>query len=209
MTFPNWPEGQGFPEQQNFSQQPSFQVQPPVYSNQAGYPGGDSTPPRNPSGATAITAGILALLGGLFGIFFGGVCVAVMIGDREFDAMGTVLGLFSIAFGLVLFSGAILLWRHKMIGRWLIVGGCAVAILLGLLSFAELLIGISGKPTHEPAAFAILAVLGFGFPLLTLVLVLLSSTTGWICATQSPQNPDAAQASSPFQGYPPYPGYQG
>ncbi|MUM28612.1 hypothetical protein FZI88_21195 [Mycobacterium sp. CBMA295] len=123
--------------------------------------------------------------------------------------MGAVFGLFGVAFGLVLFNGAILLWRRKMIGRWLIVGGCAVAILLGLVAFAELLIGISGEPSHEPAAFGTLAVLGFVFPILTLVLALLPSTTNWICAKQNPQDPVAPQVYSPFQGYPPHQGYQG
>lgn len=222
MTFPSGPYDQGFPEQPGFSQQPSFQVQPPIYSHQPGfgqqqpgwpqqpgYPGGaQPTPSRGPSGATAIIAGILALLGGLFGVLFGALSVAVMIGDSDFDAMGAVFSLFSITFGLVLFNGAILLWRHKMIGRWLIVGGCAVAILLGLLAFAELFIGISGAPTRDLGAYVMLAVLGFVFPILTLVLVLLQSTTRWVGATQDPQN-TAPQVYSPFQGYPPHQGYQG
>ena len=222
MTFSSGPNDQGFPEQPGFSQQPSFGVQPPVFSHQPGfgqqppgspqqpsYLGGNQpTPPRGPSGATAIIAGILALLGGLFGILFGALSVAVMVGDHKFDAMGVVFSLFGIAFGLVLFSGAILLWRRKMTGRWFIVGGCAVAILLGLLAFAELFIGISGAPTREAGAYVMLAVVGFVFPIATLVLVLLQSTTKWISATQSPQNP-APQGYSPFQGFPPHQGYQG
>lgn len=209
MTFPSGPGDQGFPEQPAFSQQPSFGVQPPIYSHQPGYPASPQpTPPRGPSGATAIIAGILALLGGLFGVLFGALSVAVMVGDHEFDAMGVVFSLLSFAFGLVLFNGAILLWRRKMTGRWLIVGGCAVAILLGLLAFAELFTGISGAPTREAGAYVMLAVLGFIFPIATLVLVLLQSTTKWICATPRPQNP-APQGYSPFQGYPPHQGYQG
>ena len=214
MTFSSGPNDQGFPEQPGFSQQPSFGVQPPVFSHQSGYgqpgyPGSPQpTPPRGPSGATAIIAGILALLGGLFGILFGALSVAVMVGDHKFDAMGVVFSLFGIAFGLVLFSGAILLWRRKMTGRWFIVGGCAVAILLGLLAFAELFIGISGAPTREAGAYVMLAVVGFVFPIATLVLVLLQSTTKWISATQRPQNP-APQGYSPFQGFPPHQGYQG
>lgn len=213
MTFPSGPSG-GFPEQPGFSQQPSFGVQPPIFSHQPGYgqpgdPGSPQpTPPRGPSGATAIIAGILALLGGLFGILFGALSVTVMVSDHKFDAIGVVFSLFGIAFGLVLFSGAILLWRRKVIGRWLIVGGCAVAILLGLLAFAELFIGISGAPTRDAGAYVMLAVLGFIFPIATLVLVLLQSTTKWILATQRPQDP-ASQGSSPFQGYPPHQGYQG
>ncbi|MGA5543262.1 hypothetical protein ACPCIR_15535 [Mycobacterium sp. NPDC051198] len=214
MTFPSGPNDQGFPEQPAFSQQPGFGVQPPIYSHQPGsgqpgYPGSPQpTPPRGPSGATAIIAGILALLGGLFGVLFGGLFVAVMISDHDSDAIGVVFTLFSFAFGLVLFSGAILLWRRKMTGRWLIVGGCAGAILLGLLAFADFFIGISGAPTHDAGAYVMLAVLGFIFPIATLVLVLLQSTTKWICATPRPQSP-APPGYSPFQGYPPHQGYRG
>ena len=221
MTFPSGPSGSGFPEQPDFSQQPSFGVQPPIFSHQpgfghppeypqqSGYPGSpQAAPPSGPSGATAITAAVLALLGGLFGVFFGAVGAAVMVSDGDFDAMGVVLIVFGIAFGLALFNGAVLLLRRRMIGRWLIVGGCAVAILLGLAVFADMLLGISGAPSHDPAAFGAIALPGFVFPIATTVLVLLPSTTSWIDAVQDSQNP-APQVHSPFQGYPPHQGYQG
>ncbi|WKG03540.1 hypothetical protein [Mycolicibacterium sp. HK-90] len=95
------------------------------------------------------------------------------------------------------FIGAILLWRRKMIGRRLVVAGCAVAILLGVVVLGDTTIGISGDPTREPLAISIVVAVGLVLPIVTLVLAMLPSTTKWIRAKQNAVAP---------QYYPPYPG---
>ncbi|MGW4098542.1 hypothetical protein [Mycobacterium sp. NPDC004974] len=156
MTFPNGPFGQGFPDQPGYPPQPGYPQQPgfppmlgqpqqPGFPQQPGYPGGQ--PPYalasgEPSGATGMIAATLAGLGGVLGVGAGAVAVfgLVAIGSLRHASGGTyalmvVSMLLSIIFGLTLLVGAVLLFQRKMIGRWLVVGGCAVAILGGLVSF--------------------------------------------------------------------------
>ncbi|MGY1988952.1 hypothetical protein [Mycolicibacterium fortuitum] len=212
MTFPSGPSGSGFPEQPDFSQQPSFGVQPPIFSHQPGfgqqppgypqqpgYPGSlQPAPPSGPSSATAITAGILALLGGLVGIVLGsGGTFAIFIsGQEERDARMFSLPLIGFGFGLVLLIGAISLFRRSTYGRRLIVIGCAMVILFAIIGLADVVFGISDSPRSDFDSIDTFLIAGLFFPVLTLVMTLLPSTACWIEAKPSPV---AAQYYPPYQ----------
>lgn len=197
MNYPHGPHGQGFPGQPVYGQPPGYPQQP-GWPQQPGYPGGyQPKPPGGPSGATGIIAGLLALVGGLVGTCFAVLSVIIMIMDGEFDVAGAIFGLLGIAFGLALFIGAILLFRRRMIGRRLVVGGCAVAILFGIAAIGDMVIGISGDPSREPVSIGFAVLVGIVVPVLTLVLAMLPSTAVWIRAKRNVLAP---------QFYPPYPG---
>ena len=211
MTFPSGLNDQGFPEQPSFSQQPSLGIQPPIYSHQPGfgqqppgwpqqpgYPGGNQpAPPHAPSRATAIIAGILAVLGGLVGIILGSAgTIAIFIsGQDERDARMYSLPLIGFGFGLLLVIGAISLFRRNTNSRRLIVIGCALVILFALTALADIVFGISGRPRRDFDSVDTFLIAGLFFPILTLVLTLVPSTARWIQAKPSPV---AAQY------YPPY-----
>ncbi|MEW2479507.1 hypothetical protein AB0876_07925 [Mycobacterium sp. NPDC049093] len=211
MTFPSGPHDQGFPEQPSYSQQPSFGIQPPIYSHQPvfeqqpgypqpgwpqqpGYPGGNQpTSPRGPSRATAIIAGALALLLGLFGLALTVIPTSELVTGNG-DDMALVWLLFGLALSLPLCAGAILLFRRMMIGRWLLVGGCAsstAAILVAVGAFV-----VHDRQTPNPDVGPVLAgVILAAIPTVALVTALAPSTARWIRAKSSPV---AAQ------NYPPY-----
>ncbi len=224
MTYPDAPYGQGFPEQPG--QQPPAYPPPPVYPQQhppppgylppppgyhggppPGYPqqpyGPPPTLPANPSGATAIIAGILAGLGGIAN-FFGGLAMAfglsVITQDSGLDT-GSAEGawtaliaitLLNIVAGVLLLAGTVTLLLRKMVGRWLVAVACGVSIVSSVisLSLSSMIVDYEyGNKASEAV--------GLIFPITTLVLVLLPSTAAWIRAKQNPVAP---------QFYPPYPG---
>ncbi|MEV0671359.1 hypothetical protein [Mycobacterium sp. NPDC050441] len=199
MTFPSGPNGPEFPEQPAFSQQPVFETPPPIYSHQPGfgqpsYPGGyQPAPPSAPSAATGIIAAILALLGGLAGLLFGTLIIVMMISKDRSEIPAAVVALLCIGSGLALIIGAIQLWRHKVISRGLIAGGCAATMLAGVVFLIE------GFTNTEPSAGGLvtIAVLIFIFPIVTVVLTMLPSTKAWL---QAKQNPVAPQYYPPYQG---------
>jgi len=198
VTFPSGPNDQGFSEQPDFSQQPVFQTPPPVFSHQPGfgqpsYPTAHQpVPPRAPSAATGIIAAVLALLGGLAGLVLGILIMAAVISKHRSEAPPAVVALLCITSGLALLIGAIQLWRHKLISRGIIAGGCAAIMLAGALFLIE------GFTNTEPSAAAIvtIALLDFIFPIVTLVLTMLPSTKAWI---EAKQNPIAPQYYPPYQ----------
>ncbi|MGY1988949.1 hypothetical protein [Mycolicibacterium fortuitum] len=209
MTFPNGPFGQGFPGQPDY-QPPAYTQQPlpPLLGQQPGYPG-QQPPPRasgEPSGVTGMIAAVLAVLGGVSGLGTGviGAFGLVALGSLRHVTGGTyalvvVAMLLGVAFGLALFVGAILLFQRKMIGRWLVVGGCAAAIISGLVSF-----GVdAGLKSDYPeyAGTSAVGLISLVPPIATLVLALVPSTSEWIRAKQNPPAPQ------PYPPYPPYPGW--
>ena len=112
--------------------------------------------------------------------------------------IGLVLG---IVLGVLLIAGAVLLIRRKMLGRWLVVSGCAVAIVSNLLTYVFTSAVISSDGNAPEGVFS--ALVGLAFPIVTTVLVLLPSTTAWIRAGQNPAAPQ------PLPQYPYYPPHQG
>lgn len=189
----------------------------PQYPQPGAYPA-PPTAPAQPSGGTAITAGVLAALGGLLSLgvtavslFF--LIVIASIGsnfDRsDLKFLDSIYGFLAIGMvamviiGLVLgtilsvllIAGAVLLFRRKMLGRWLVVSGCAVAIVSNLMTYFFTTAVTSGDWTSPESVAS--ALVGLAFPIVTMVLVLLPSTTAWI---RAPRNPVAPQY---FPQYPP------
>ena len=201
MTYPQGPYGQGFPGQPGYPQ--GYPAQP-VYPQPGGYPGGfPPMPAAAPGGGTAITAGVLALLGGLTH-FFGGVAQALglsaMMHDSAADvgwgSLITIVTLNIIA-GALMLPGALTLLLRKQVGRWLIAAGSGISILSALINI-----------TSTPDSFGEYSysrgiggdVVGIFFAIATIALALVPSTTTWLAAKKNPIAP---------QYFPPYPPYQG
>ena len=212
MTYPQGPYGQGFPGQPGYQQQPGYpQGYPPQplyqqsYPQQAGYPGmfPPPGPPSSPGGGTAITAGVLALLGGLTH-FFGGLAQALGLSaimresaaDVGWGSLITVTTL-NIIGGALMLAGALALFLRKKAGRWLIASGCGISILSALINIT-LTPESFGEYSYSRGVGADLV--GVFFAIATIVLALLPSTTAWIQAKRGPVAP---------QYFPPYPQYPG
>jgi len=205
VNYPHGPYGQGFPGQQPGYPPPQQQGYPP---QQPGYPphGGyqyQPVPPPAPSGVTGIIAAVLSGLGALANLGAGLFGLLAMIGlgalanepsyANSSDGVGGAfvmllfVVLLGIGAGLLLAAGTVTLLLRKMIGRWLIVGGCALTIVGSLISF-----GIAAAVTAPYGAYSGgngFAILGLIFPIATLVLVLLPPTTAWINAKRNPIRP--------------------
>ncbi|RSN47974.1 hypothetical protein DMC64_12195 [Amycolatopsis sp. WAC 04197] len=180
----------------------TFQHYPP----QGGYPAPGAYPPpgmaRQPSGATGIIAGVLAILGGLW--FLAGVVSHVVELSHyviSFLVVGAVLDFVSAA---LLLGGGILLLVRKRAGRVLTVIGSAGAIGFVVLTFLFRAIGSSFYFSYG----GVMLHFGFGWLLfvvlipaiVTLVLALIPPTGRWLAAK------DTAAQPQNF-GYPPQPGY--
>lgn len=222
MTYPQGPYGQGFGGPPGYPQQPGY---PPGYPAQpayqqgypqpgaypGGYPGGFPPAPASPSGGTAISAAVLATLGALAGLGSGIlalISIAAIKSDSGLSNLSAISGevyallivgsLASILFGAVLLAGAVTLIQRKMLGRWLIIGGCALAIVSNLIGFAVRTTATAGYPGY--GGLGVLPLLGMVFPVTTIVLVLLPATAAWIQANRNTAAP---------QHFPQYPPYQG
>ncbi|UMP06035.1 hypothetical protein [Amycolatopsis sp. EV170708-02-1] len=179
------------------------------YPPQGGYPAPGAYPPpgmaRQPSGATAIMAGIFAILGGLW--FLAGTVSHVIELSHyviSFLVVGAVLDLVSAA---LLLSGGILLLVRKRAGRLLTVIGAAAAIGFVALTFLLRALG-----SHFYFSYGgVMLHFGFGWLLfvvlipaiVTLVLALIPPTARWLAA----KNTAAGAVQPPNFGYPPQPGY--
>ncbi|MFE5570749.1 hypothetical protein ACFQ68_37545 [Amycolatopsis japonica] len=176
------------------------------YPPQGGYPAPGAYPPpgmaRQPSGATGIIAGILAILGGLW--FLAGTVSHVIELSHyviSFLVVGAVLDFVSAA---LLLGGGILLLVRKRAGRVLTVIGSAGAIGFVALTFLFRAIGSSFYFSYG----GVMLHFGFGWLLFvvlipaiaTLVLALIPPTGRWLAAKNTPTQP-------PNFGYPPQPGY--
>ena len=193
----------------------------PQYPQPGAYPVPPAAPAQ-PRGGTAITAGVLAALGGLLSLGITAVSLFFLIviasigsnfdrSDVEFlDSIFGVLAIGLVAvviIGLVLgivlsallITGAVLLFRRRMLGRWLVVSGCAVAIVSNLMT-SVFTTAVTSDDWYSPEG-VVSALLGLAFPIITMVLALLPSTTAWIRAEQGRAVPQH------FPQYPP--SYQG
>lgn len=126
------------------------------------YPQGGMPPPmpvsRQPaSGGTAITAGVLAILGALFMALIAFVSFTIIdlirqvwdqggfdqreIGELEqylpkwLDTFATATGAAYALASALLGIGAILLFTRTSVGRWMVVAGCVTAIALSVIGF--------------------------------------------------------------------------
>jgi hypothetical protein len=146
-----------------------------------------------PSGATAVTAGVLALVGAIYWAFelWAGLLsvyhrsdptriVTHDNGKMEIYPAGiwigwTVLAEVALATGLLL-SGGILLLMRKPVGRWLIVIGCGAALAALLHPLFASSYWYRSFPPRE-YFFAL-------FPVLTAALALAPSTKRWCTSSR-------------------------
>jgi hypothetical protein len=205
VNYPYGPYGQGAPGQPGYPQQsyPQQGYPQPGYPQQGypqhnGFPGGNQYPPMQPpapSGATAITAAVLAGLGG-FAHFFGGLIAAfglatimsemtadssAAIGDGAWTWLVTIVVL-NVVSGLLLLIGTVLLLLRKVAGRWLVIAGCAVSILSTLINFS---LTPSNIGDYEYNRGVGPDSVGLFFAVATIVLVVLPSTAAWISAKRN------------------------
>ncbi|MFV8265196.1 hypothetical protein ACNQR9_19005 [Mycolicibacterium peregrinum] len=216
MTFPNSPFGQGFPDQAGYqppyTQQPGF---PPVLGQQPGYPGQQPQAQTSgqPSGVTGTIAAVLAALGALAGAAVGtGQFFDWMLSTGLHNLSSStyvveiVATVITFTSGLVLLVGSILLFQRKLIGRIVVVIGCSLALLSGLGLFVAVDAfqdDYPGAPDASP-----LSLVSLVFPIATIVLTLVPSTTAWIRAKQNPVAPQPyPQNPATPQTYPQYPGW--
>ncbi|WP_067836190.1 hypothetical protein [Nocardia lijiangensis] len=155
-------------------------------------PPGYGYPPPAPTGATAITAGVLSTLVGLLGTL--GVVVGLVAAldpDNEVEPVAFVgIGVGALV-AMLWLLGALLLFMRQTAGRVIIIGLSSIALL---------------------GAFVLVAIGGVagGMPLLlsgTIFGLTVASPTGrWIAARRQPAYPPTYPPAPPY-GHPPYPYY--
>jgi len=136
-------------------------------------------PPQKPSGGTAITAGVLAVLGGLLFLTFAVLAVVALLNFR-FLLVLQIVGLveYLVVAGTLL-PGGILLFLHKPAGRMLTIVGSGIAIVAILVNLVLNLTGV-GSISGGFGAGLIGGVLFVVLPAAaTLVLAVVKPTAAW------------------------------
>lgn len=172
MTFPPPPQGQ-------------YPAAPPPYPG-----GGSSLGEKPPNGGAAITAGVLACIGAVFGLIRA-LGDFSSLNDRSLDLVSDfkwvvwLEAITSVAEILTLLPGGILLFLRRPIGRWLVVAGSAVRIVTAIVVYSQVMslvknVSVFGGPTSAGRnAGMVVAVLSPAIA--ALVLALLPVTGRW-CA---------------------------
>ncbi|GAA1978052.1 hypothetical protein [Amycolatopsis minnesotensis] len=172
MTFPPPPQGQ-------------YPAAPPPYPG-----GGSSLGEKPPNGGAAITAGVLACIGAVFGLIRA-LGDFSSLSDRGLDVLSDfkwvvwLEAITSVAEIVTLLPGGILLFLRKPIGRWLVVAGSAVRIVTAVVVYSQLMSLVNNASVLAGPASAgrnagmLIAVLSPAIA--TLVLGLLPVTGRW-CA---------------------------
>lgn len=208
----NHPYSQGFGAQPGFPQQPASHPQPagfpPVLTSQLGHfptPEAQPTTPEPPAGgATAKTA---AAVSGLWGVVVLGFTlygvVDTLLHRRYSLDFGFVINILVVcAYGLLLLGGAVMLFKRKRAGRWMVLIGSVLATAIAVIGVAVTYTGATRDGQPIPFVAWILVLM---LTLATVVLTALPATGRWI---RSKSNPVAPQQNPPQFGYPAqYPGY--
>lgn len=176
---------------------------PPNHHAPVGYP--YQPPAPAPSMTTAIIAGVLAILLGLYQGFQAVVYVLmasittsvayqvdpVDLGDLDdlgwLNAFLIAMGVGSAVSAIALLVGAVLLLVRKLFSRWLIALGCVIAIVVTAIPVILVQLFLTALSSHFDEDFSvfsgtggwlavILVTLFVGVPLATTVLVFLPST---------------------------------
>ncbi|MEV0029247.1 hypothetical protein [Nocardia sp. NPDC050793] len=136
----------------------------------------DFGPAPQPSGATAKTAAVLAMLVGGIGGF---AAIPWLVPGERTDAVGSagyVLGAVIASIGLLYFTGGVLLFRRKTAGRVIVIGVAAVLALAGFTAAG-----------FGPAVGQRDALIGGFFQVGILTLASLGATGEWIAAGRAPR----------------------
>ncbi|WP_051124852.1 hypothetical protein [Amycolatopsis benzoatilytica] len=223
MTYPQNPQGQQppsgqfpgqpYPGSQPTPAQPYPGAQPQPYAQPVPgqpygvYPGGPGVLSQKPSGGTAITAGVLAIIGGIWAI------ISVIISISALSALhvgfhGIMwslylgIGVYAINIGLLIYGG-IGLFLHQPAGRICTIIGCGLTIAFGILSAVTSGIAVSSALRHTSGVLG----MGIGFalvalipPIATLILAIVKPTADWVSFRPNAAGPQAG-AYPPAQGW--------
>ncbi|OZM73609.1 hypothetical protein CFN78_08760 [Amycolatopsis antarctica] len=167
-------------------------------------------PPQRESGVTAIIAGVLAVVGGLFHLL--GIFLQFADADVIFDEVyGVVAFISNIVLVLTLLPGAVLLFTRKPAGRLLVMGGAAFAVVYfvgglvwGLASTLPSTSLTSSQAGAVAGATGTILLVFMVPAIATFVLAIVPPTVRWIAAARAPQAGGYAQ-SQPLQPPPGYP----
>ncbi|OXM60598.1 hypothetical protein [Amycolatopsis vastitatis] len=192
QPYPGYAPQQPYPGQQPYpAPSGGFPAQPypgqPYPPGPYPAPGYGMQPPR-PNGATAIIAGVLAVLGGLLYLIglIGGV---VTLASPGFPLWMSLLALIqNIVLAGTLLPGGILLFLRKPMGRVLTIIGSGLAILLSLVSVVMSAAGLwyySGGLGGMYAGAAFVGMLTVVVPAgATLVLAIVKPSARWCGASR-------------------------
>ncbi|MFD9896190.1 hypothetical protein ACFWY9_43160 [Amycolatopsis sp. NPDC059027] len=193
---PQYPPSGGYPVP---GQQPAYGQPYP-----GGYPQGPGfvPPHQKPSGVTAIFAGVLAVLGGVYYLVSAVVQIIALFAVSHRYASWIVFittFLYLVLAGLLL-AGGILLFLKKPAGRMLGIVGSALAIAVVLLGFVLSLVGLSAFRHFSGSMVAGAGIVALVFVVIpataTLVLSLVRPTAVWVGKAQP------AGVYPPGGGYP-------
>lgn len=208
MTYPQHPgRPQGpYPGRQPYPGQPPYPGPPggfpaQQYPGQPGYPAPYpqapyGMPPAKPSGATAIIAGVLAVLGGLlylFGLITSVVQLTGAVSVYRTYYLYLVQDLLLVG---TLLPGGILLFVRKPIGRLLTIVGSGLAILVTLVSVVLDAVGLWHFSAGIGGTYLGGAIFG-------LLLVLLPAAATLTLAIVKPTAIWCGRATPGAVGYPP------
>ena len=165
------------------------------------YPGGQYPVQQPPSGGTAITAGVLAVLGALWGVFSGVLNFGAV--DEVIDDLKWIVVLQATVYVIefaTLLPGAILLFLRKPAGRWLVATGSALHILQGVIALSVLASddrftsNLDGPAAVGGGIGGLLVVLSPAIATLVLALVPLTGRwCAWGTQPPAPQGPPPQQ----------------
>jgi hypothetical protein len=194
MTYPPNPGPPQYPGQPHYPGQQPYPGQPPQVPSgqfpaqpypQAPYPSGP-LPPQKPSGGTAITAGVLAVLGGLLFLLF---TVATIIGLANLRSVLPIQVIGLVEYAVVagtLLPGGILLFLKKPAGRMLTIIGCGISIVGIAVNLVLVFTGVGEIGTGFGRGVVLGALLVIVPAVATLVLAIVKPTARW-CGVGEPQ----------------------
>ncbi|WP_405159608.1 hypothetical protein OG203_24410 [Nocardia sp. NBC_01499] len=189
----------------------SYPQYPGGYNPYPAYPTGMSAP----SGATAITAGVLACVGAVGELFSGGISLVFgIIGGKlgEYDTTGLfsegwfqawaiATGVIGLIAAVLLGVGAVAMFTRKSFGRVLVVVGSVVVIVTDIVGPVLLHSFDTSSNRLTALSSGVGSLFSLIFPIATAILALLPVTGRWLAHT-----PVAAQQYGyPYPG-PPQPG---
>ncbi|MFD0362110.1 hypothetical protein ACFQZZ_11730 [Nocardia sp. GCM10030253] len=172
------------------------------------YPGGYDPYPSiqpAPNGATAIIAGVLAILGSLANLVSGGLDLVIGISDfgrdyADYDSTGllgkswfttyfVIIGVLALVVAVLLGVGGVMMFLRKAVGRFVVVAGCVLVVVAGIAGFV-ILLEITGSTTGSSILTSgISSGIGLIFPVITATLALLPATAKWLNYDQSSAYP--------------------